>query len=383
MRQFRVALARALQFPPLMTTHDAIRTRGPAPSRFITLLRRGFFAGAVLAVAFVAGGSPAANHQPIHPDTLRTLETPPEQFTFQSGRSWRMTAERLEHRRQYNRLLEHLERVIERETGSGQAEARLWRGAFIYRRGLYERAGEVFDSLLTESSRYSMLLSAPIAENAWRAALTNDRPAAAERALEAWRAARERLAVVGLNADNEQQLIADEDSTYAEALFEIGRQYLKWNRDRGAGRAALERALSVGLSGDTDIEARLVLAQLADADGAPDAAADQLGQILDGSTHGIAPTLVARLRQARADAEYNAGRFDEARRHYDEILPRVTSAADSEWVIVQLGDAAHQLGEPDAAISSYDDYLRAFPHGSWTDWVRFRRGDIDTTGEGS
>lgn len=357
-------------------------TPGPARSRFIPLLRRGFFAGAILAVAFTAGRSPAEGQHPAPGETLVAHEAPPEQFTFQSGRSWRMTAERLERSGNHRRVLAHLDRVIERESGSRQAEARLWRGAFIYRRGLYEVAGQVFDSLLAESSRYSMLLTVPIAENAWRAALTNERPAAAEAALEAWRTARERLAVVGYAADSPETELAEEDSTYAVGLLEVGRLHLKWDRDRIAGRAALERALSVGLSGDDEIEARLRLAELADGAGAHEAAADALDDLL-GATHGIAPALVARLRQARADAEYNAGRFPEALNHYDELLPRVTTSADSQWVLVQMGDTSQRMGESRRALLTYAAYLKAFPQGTWADWIRVSRTDVDTTGEGS
>lgn len=295
----------------------------------------------------------------------------------------------MEMRGESRALLGYLSTLLARESGSQQAEVRLWRGAYIYRQGLQLKASAVFDSLLEESSRYSILLSVPIAENAWRAALSTDRPAAAARAIDAWWQAHRQLAALGLRPAmaRSEDVMAHLDSVHARACHDTGRLYLKWDRDREAGRRWLQRAVSVGLDDLHDTTARLDLAILAGQDGAVDAALLEIDRLNAEAPHRALPApLRLRLRQARADAEYRAGRFDEARMHYAELLPLARSAADSQWIMIQAADAARLGEEGHDARAAYDRYLRAFPDGKWSNWGRAARNDIDSTlagGEGS
>ena len=61
----------------------------------------------------------------------------------------------------------------------------------------------------------------------------------------------------------------------------------------------------------------------------------------------------------------------------------MNTSADSQWVLVQLGDASHQIGQNRVALATYEQYLKAFPRGTWAEWIRVSQGDADTTGEGS
>lgn len=319
---------------------------------------------------------------PSHADSIRVAEAPPKPFTFAAGRTWRGRAERLEHRGDSRAVLKYLAEVIARESGSERAEARLWRGAFVFRQGLQLRASAVFDSLLDEAPRYSLLLAVPIAENAWRAALATDRPKAAARAVEAWWKAQEQIRLLGLlpRGSESEVMVAHLDSTYARACFDTGLLFLRWNRDREEGRRWVQRAVSIGLEEPFDTTARLELALRAAEDGAVEAAwIEVVGLEEEADLLELPATLRLRLRQTLADLEYASGRYVEARLRYRELLPLMRTTADSQWVMIQAADAARLAAEGAEAHAGYDRYLKAFPGGTWSGWGRAAQADLDST----
>lgn len=347
---------------------------------------------------FIPGDSQSRSGESAHAGRSASVAKAPynaaDDSDLAAGATWRGVAESIENRRNLDGVLAHLARVIDRETGTRQAEARLWRAAFLDRHGLTDVAAAVFDSLLAESSRYPLRLRLSVAGSAFQAALGGGRTAAAEDALGRWVELRRSAESLGateaflppaedggapaVRIPAELMHVAL-DSLEARLHLGLGVQMHKGGQAMPA-RFHLETALTMGLAERAAFEARFRLAVIdawRDSTAAGQAELESLAA--DPRLPEVRPDLAYEVSLELADALYRTARYEEARERYARLLPHAGSADDSAWVMLQLADASAHLGAGSEARRWYDRYLSRWPAGVWSGWARFAAAEVDTS----
>jgi tetratricopeptide (TPR) repeat protein len=278
-------------------------------------------------------------------------------------------ATRLESQGEWQGLLEHLDRVIAREEGLRQAEARLWRAAFAGRIGLHDIAAAVCDSLLEEGANWPSRFRCAAAGLAFDQYVLLQRHEKAIEALDLWRECR-------------WDSLPDSVRQVQEAGMRsrLGRLCLAGNRDLERARREFQAALSLPLPDSMHVACRLGLGQaLAGLDSSA-AAIDVFHRLLaEEDRIRKFPEAAYRASMELADLLYGAGRHDEARSWYESLRATAMSPGDSGWVVVQLGDVSSFLGAWSAARGYYDEYLTRWPDGVWAAWVKSSAAEIDST----
>ncbi len=321
--------------------------------------------GALLLLAFVL--LPADSLSGLVSGRDLNPEVTPDSSGVSLPAPWIEIAERMEARREYRGVLDLMDRVITRESGTGRAEARLWRARFAARRGLFERAGAVLDSLALESGPWPERLRLSVTESAFDMALLRGDMNAARTALDLWSQSR------GENDPGLDSLEADLNARFGAALLQAG-------EEPAEAALHLDAALSLGLPRDAILPTRFRYGQaLARAD-STDLAIDVLRALLHELMYLEDESPLARRANLElADVLYRGGHYPESRACYEAALPHVTTAADSGWVVLQLGDVFAQLGSGHEAHRYYEEYLDRWPDGTWARWARAGNADIDTT----